>query len=98
MVVRETLGPQEVLIVGDEEKAAWTAMDLGVGSVATEASLPLSLAYLADTRQTVEALGNLDLDVVVEEDERWLLRLLAGSSSQGPGQALPLLLGKGSFP
>jgi hypothetical protein len=50
-------------------------MDLKVGSISSEAMLPLLLANLAEAREAAQLLRYVGLNVVVEQDERRLLRL-----------------------
>lgn len=75
VLVREPVLAQEVPIVGYEKETARTTMNLGIGCVPAEAMFSLLLANLTKAGQGDELLGDPHLDVVVEQDERWLLGL-----------------------
>lgn len=73
----EPILAQKVLIVGDEEETTRSAMDLGVCSISPESSLSGSRGISDPTKacQALETLGHRNLDIVVQQDERGLLRL-----------------------
>ena len=73
MFVGESVLAEEVPVVCDEKKTPRSPVDLGVPGVPSKAALFLSLPNLAKARQASEALGDVCLNIVIEEDEWRLL-------------------------
>ena len=75
MLVREAILPQKVPVVGDKQEAPRAAMDFWIGGISAEPVLTFLLTNLAEPRHVGQLFGHVSLDVVVEQDERRLLRL-----------------------
>ena len=66
MLVGEPILAQEILVVGHEEEAPPTPVNLRIGGVPTKTMLSLLLANLAEAGETTQLLGNVRLYVVIE--------------------------------
>ena len=83
VLVRESILAEKVLIMGDKEKTPRAPMNFGVGGISAEAAFSFALADLAKARQAGQLAGNVSANVVVEQDEGRLLRLLRLAPRQG---------------
>ena len=75
MLVGEPILAQEVLVMGDEEETPRTPMNLGIRGVPTKTMRSLLLANLAEASEIAQLLGYVRLHIVIQQDERRLLRL-----------------------
>jgi hypothetical protein len=69
VVVREPVLAQEVLVMRDEQEAPGASVDLRIPGVPPESALVFRLTDLSESSQAGQALGDIGLDIVVEEDK-----------------------------